>query len=104
MEEMLFKDISYLELWQPFCQAEQNHLCNFGRRCYEEQCCEIILNLCQWFRRCRLKHSYLELWQPSCLWERNHLCHFEILKEGIIGNIHVKLFEIWTSGSGGDVV
>ena len=25
-----------------------------------------------------------------------------ILKEGIIGNIHVKLFETWTSGSGGD--
>ena len=36
-EEMLFKDISYLELWQPFCSAEQNHLCNFGRGCYEEQ-------------------------------------------------------------------
>ena len=29
---------------------------------------------------------------------------YAILKEGIIGNIHVKLFEIWTSGSGGDVV
>ena len=27
-----------------------------------------------------------------------------ILKEGIIGNIHVKLFEFWTTGSGGDVV
>ena len=26
-----------------------------------------------------------------------------ILKEVIIGIIHVKLFEIWTSGSGGDV-
>ena len=26
------------------------------------------------------------------------------LKEGIMGNIHVKLYEIWTSGSGGDVV
>ena len=23
---------------------------------------------------------------------------YAILKEGIIGNIHVKLFEIWTSG------
>ena len=29
---------------------------------------------------------------------------YVILKEGIIGNIRVKLFEIWTSGSGGDVV
>ena len=26
--EMRFKDISYLELWRPFCSAEQNHLCN----------------------------------------------------------------------------
>ena len=33
MEEMLFKDISYLELWQPFGSVEQNHLCNFGRGC-----------------------------------------------------------------------
>ena len=41
---MLFKDISYLDLWQPFCSAEGNHLCNFGRGCYEEQFCEIILN------------------------------------------------------------
>ena len=31
---MPFKDISYLELWQPFCSAEQNHLCNFGRGQY----------------------------------------------------------------------
>ena len=26
------------------------------------------------------------------------------LKEGIMGNIHVKLYEIWPSGSKGDVV
>ena len=43
-EEMLF-NISYLELWQPFSSVEQNHLCNFGRGYYEEQFCEIILNL-----------------------------------------------------------
>ena len=29
---------------------------------------------------------------------------YAILKEGIMGNIHVKLYEIWTGGSGGDVV
>ena len=52
---MLFKDISYLELWQPFCSVEGNHLCIFGRGYYEEQFCEIILNLGQWFRRCGLK-------------------------------------------------
>ena len=35
-EEMLFKGISYLEPWQPFCSVERNHLSNFGRGCYEE--------------------------------------------------------------------
>ena len=34
---MPFNDITYLELWQPFCSAEQNHLRNFGKQCYEEQ-------------------------------------------------------------------
>ena len=29
---------------------------------------------------------------------------YAILKEGIMGNIHVKLYEIRSSGSGGDVV
>ena len=52
---MPFKGISYLELWQPFCSVEWNHLCNFGRGYYKEQFCEIILNSGQWFRRCRLK-------------------------------------------------
>ena len=47
----LFKDISFLELRQPFSSQEQNHLCNFGRGYYEEQFCKIILNLDQWFRR-----------------------------------------------------
>ena len=55
-EEMSFKDISYLELWPPFCSAEQYHLYNFGRGHQEEHFCEIILNLDQWFRRrCHLK-------------------------------------------------
>ena len=52
---MLFKYISYLELWRPFCSAEWNHLCNFGRVYPEEQFSEFILNLDVWFRRCRLK-------------------------------------------------
>ena len=39
--------------------AEQNHLCNVGRRHHEEQFCEIILNLDLWFRRrCRLKKKF----------------------------------------------
>ena len=53
---MSFKDITYLELWRPFCSAEQNHLFNIGRGYHEEQFCEIIMNLDQWFRRrCLLK-------------------------------------------------
>ena len=47
---MPFKGISYLDIWQPFCSAEFNRLCNFSRGFYEEQFCEIILNLGQWFR------------------------------------------------------
>ena len=38
---------------------------------------------------------------PSVQWSGTI---YAILKEGIIGEIHVKLYEIWTSGSGGDVV
>ena len=39
---MLFKDISYLELWWPFCSAARNNLClcNFGRGYPEEQFCK----------------------------------------------------------------
>ena len=29
---MPFKGVSYLDIWQPFCSAEPNHLCNFSRR------------------------------------------------------------------------
>ena len=54
VKEMSFKDISSLELWQPLCSVDWNHLCNIERRHHEEQPCEIILNLDQWFRRrCR---------------------------------------------------
>ena len=41
-EKMPFKDISYLELWWPFCSVAQNHFGNFGRGHNEEQFCEII--------------------------------------------------------------
>ena len=60
-EEIPFKDISYLELWRPFCLAGQNRLCNFGRGNQEEQLCEIIFNLDQSFRRrCRLKKKFMD--------------------------------------------
>ena len=41
LEELPFKVISFLELWQPFCSAARNHLCYFGRVCYEKTFCEI---------------------------------------------------------------
>ena len=41
-EEMSFEDITYIELWQPFCSAKRYYLCNLGRRYYEEKFCEII--------------------------------------------------------------
>ena len=80
VQEMSFKVISYLELLQPLYSVDWNHLCNIGRRHHEEQSCEIILNLDQWFgRKYFLKVfliSYQELWQPFCSAEGNHLCNF----------------------------
>ena len=88
---MLFKDIAYLELWLPFCSAEQNHLCNFGRGYHEEQFCEIILNLDQWFRRrCVLK--IFIIWSSGDHFVQRSGTICAILVEGNIGNYSVKLF------------
>ena len=89
---MLFKDISYLELWWPFCSAERNHLCNFGRGYHRDQFCEIILNLDQWFRCC-FKFRFLIRSSGSPHVRRRGTIN-AILLEGIIGNSHVKLFKI----------
>ena len=74
-ESMSFIDISYLELWQSFCPVDWYHLCIFGRRHHEEQSCEIILNLGQWFRRCCLKDFLSGALAALCSMERNHLCN-----------------------------
>ena len=81
---MSLKDISYLELWQPLCLVERNHLCNFGRRHHEKQFCEKKIEFGPVVQKEMLFKdiSYLELWQPFCSVERNHLCnsgkgHFE---------------------------
>ena len=47
------------------------------------------------------RFHFLSSGGPPVQWSRTI---YAILKEGIMGNIHVKLYEIWTSGSGGDVV
>ena len=51
-----------------------------------------------WFKNI----SFLELWQPPFVQGTGIIC--AILVEGIMRAIHVKLYEIWTSGSGKDVV
>ena len=97
-EEIGFKDISYLELWRPFCSAEPSHLWNFSRRHHEEQFCEIILNLDQWFkRRCYLK--IFIIWSSGGPFVQRSGTVCAILVEGIMRNNSVKLFQIWASGS-----
>ena len=53
---------------------DQNYLCNLGGGHQEEQLCEIILNLKQWFRRCRLKDLLSYALTGSA--EQNYLCNF----------------------------
>ena len=62
----------------------------FGRGYQEEQFCDIILNLGQWFRsRCLLK-DFLSgaLVTLPVQWSRSI---YAILKMNIMGNIHVEL-------------
>ena len=87
---MSLKDISYLELWQPLCLVEQNHLCNFGRRHHEEQFCGIILNLDQWFRRRCLLKIFL-IWSSGGHFIQRSRTICEILVEGIKRKNSVKL-------------
>ena len=87
---MRFTDISYLELWLPFCSAEWNHLCNFGRRHHEEQFCEIILNFDQWFKRCSLKILLISSSDRPLVQLSGTIC--AILVKGIMRNNSVKLF------------
>ena len=70
---MSFNDISYSELWQPF---EQTRLCNSDRRHPEEQFWEVILNLDQWFRRCRLKIFLIESSGGSSVQRNGTICNF----------------------------
>ena len=92
---MSFKDISYLGHLQPFCSAERNYLCDFGKGIYEEhfEFGPVVQE------GMPLKDiSYLELWQPLCLKEQNYLSnlcrrHHEAMR----------LFQIRASCSGGYV-
>ena len=88
---MSIKDISYLELWPYFCSAEQNHLCNIGRRHHEEQFCEIILNFDQWFRRKCCFKVFL-IWSSGSPFVQRSVTICAILVRGIQRNNSVKLF------------
>ena len=99
---MSFKDISYLELWQPFCSAERNLLCNIDSIYYEDQFCEMILNLDQWFRRrCLLK--IFNIWSSGNHFVRQRGSICAILVDGIKRKNSVNLFQILADGSGEDV-
>ena len=90
-EGMWFKDISYLDLWQPLCSVDWYHLCNFGRRHHEIQSSELILNLNRWFRRkCRLK-GFL-IWSFSSLFVQRSISICAILVKSIMTKNYVKLF------------
>ena len=84
-------------------------MCNFGRGHYEEQIFEFNLNLGQWFRRKVSKgatiRNQLKSFKRFLIWssgsppvQRSRTIH-AILNKGIIVNINIKLYEIWTSGS-----
>ena len=85
--EMSFKDISYLEL----CSVGWNHLCNIGRRQHEEQPCEIILNLDQWFRR-KWRLKVFLIWSSGSPFVQRGITICAILVNGIMRNNSMKLF------------
>ena len=88
---MLFKDISYLELWLPFCSEQPNHLSNFSRGHYEEHFSEMILNLDQWLRRrCHLKTVLIKSSGGTFAQWRGHIC--PALDQGVMRNISMKLY------------
>ena len=100
---MSFKDISNPELWWPLCSVEWNHLCNFGKWHYEEQFCEIILNLDRWIRRRCLLKIFLT-WSSGGTFVQRSGTICAILVDGIMRNNSKNLFQILASLSGADVV
>ena len=84
---MSFKDISYLELWQPFCSVKMNHFCNFGKGHYENNSVNDFEFGSVVQEEMSLKDiSYLELFGSRTF------C--AILVEGINSNNYVKYFLI----------
>ena len=72
-------------------KLKRNHLCNFGRGYPEEQFCEIILNFGPVIQ-VKMSFKRFLIWSsggPCFQWSGTV---YAILVEGIMGNIHVKLF------------
>ena len=80
---LLFRTVEpFVQLWKK--SAEWNRLCNYGRGYYVEHIYEIILNLDQWFQD--ISTALVALLFSSVV----TIC--EILVEGFMRNISVKLF------------
>ena len=47
----------YFKVWGPFCSAERNHLCNFGRG----YCCEFFFEFGQIVQKITFKDCFLFL-------------------------------------------
>ena len=78
-------------------------MCHVGRRYYEKQYYEIILNFGSVVQE-EMSSKIFLIWSycgPPVQWSETI---YAFLKEGIMRNIHANLYEIKTSGSGGDVV
>ena len=70
---------------------EWNHLSNFGKGHYEEEFCEIILNLDQCFRRNVIKRDVLSRDLAADLFHgAEPFVQFWILVEGIMRNNSVR--------------
>ena len=100
-KEMSFKDISYLEIWLRFCSSKWKYLCNYGRGYNEQQFCDLFRIKPVVQEMLFKRFLILSSGSPPVQWSGNI---YAILKEDIMGNSYVKLYEIWTSGSGGDVI
>ena len=87
-EKILFKDNSYLELWQPFVLCSGT-ICASSEEGIMRNISMKLLNLNQWFRSRAL---------VTVLFAGATVCVISV--EGIMRNISVKLFLILTSGSG----
>ena len=81
--------LSYMKVIWPFCSVKRSHLYDFGRGYYEEQFCEIILNLDQWFKRiCRLKIVFIWSSVGPFVQRSGTICAISV--EGIMRNNSVK--------------